>query len=96
MGLGGLAFPPTFLPSPAPAAIPAPPVTPSPPAASRPKRHLTQVTAPVLAAVPVPPPAAVTTAPPTGSPEPTPPPSSPSPSGGIVDALVGGVLHGTG
>ena len=98
-GLGGLAFHPTFLPSPAPAAIPAAPVTAPPPAASRPKRQLTQVTAPVLAAVPVPPSAAVdpvTAAPPTGSPEPTPPPSSPSPSGGIVDALVGGVLHGTG
>jgi len=98
----GLPFPsdtPGFLASPAPAAIPATPVTPSAQGATRPKRHLTQVTAPVLAAVPVPSPAAVapvTTAPPAGSPEPTPPPSSPSPSGGVVDALVGGILHGTG
>ena len=97
----GFAFPsdtPGF-PSPAPAAIPATPVTGSGPGATRPKRRLTQVTAPVLAAVPVPPPAAVapvTTAPPTDSPQPSPPPSSPSPSGGIVDALLGGVVHGTG
>ena len=96
--LGGIPLPPdtsTLIPSPAPPAPPAAPVSPSTPG---PHRHLSQVTAPVLAAVPVSPPAILAPASgsPSGSVQPSPAPSSPSPSGGILDGIVGGVIHGTG
>ena len=88
----------TLLPSPSPAASPSAPVTPAAPSTPHPHRRLSQVVAPVLAAVPVTPPAML--APVTGSPsetaQPSPAPSSPSPSGGLLDGLVGGVIHGTG
>lgn len=92
LGLGLPTYSAIIGPSPAPAPSPASSVT----AASstpRPPHHAISVTAPVLAALPVSPPAAL---PPvvTASPEPTPPSSTPS--GGLVDALVASVLHGAG
>jgi hypothetical protein len=94
--LGGVALP--LLPSPSPTASPSAPVTASAASAPHPHRHPSQVLAPVLAAVPVTPPAVL--APVTGSPsepaQPSPAASSPSPSGGLLDGLVGGVVHGTG
>lgn len=90
--LGVIPFP-TLFPSPAPAASPSAAVTTPAPSTTHPHRHLNQVVAPVLAAVPVSPPAVL--APVTGS-QPSPAPSSPSPSGGLLDGLVGGVIHGTG
>jgi hypothetical protein len=96
----GFPLPPdaTLLPSPAAAATSATPVTASAASTPHPHRHLSQVVAPILAAVPVSPRAALTpgTGSPSASPQPSPPPSSPSPAGGILDGLVGGVVHGTG
>jgi hypothetical protein len=97
-GLGPLALA-TATPSAEPAPAPAPaitPVTAAAPGTPRPHRHLLTVTAPVLAAVPVSPPAAlapVVTAPPAQPSEPAPPSSTPS--GGLIDGLVAGIVHGT-
>jgi hypothetical protein len=97
-GLGPLALAtadPSAWPSPAPAPSPTTPVT-AAASSPRPHHHVLPVTAPVLASVPVSPPAAlapVASAPPAPSADASPPSSTPS--GGIVDALVAGIVHGT-